>query len=81
MDTLGTKTVGQKRPRPDGGDIDSNREETSLEESGSEGEEEDDEEVEVITATPLRFPWPVLSTTTHLVLVGIHGVLGFGQFR
>ena len=23
LDTLGTKTVGQKRPRPDGGDIDS----------------------------------------------------------
>ena len=45
------------------------------------GEEEDDEEVEVITATPLRFPRPVLSATTHLVPIGAHGIPGFGQFR
>ena len=78
LDTLGTKTIGQKRPRPDGGDTDSGREETSSEESGFE---EDDKDVEVIMATPLRFPRPVLSTMTHLVPVGIHGIPGFVQFR
>ena len=81
MEALGYsrhQIVGQKRPRPDGGDTDSGREETSSEENGFEGEEEDDEEVEVITAMTLRFPLPLLSATTHLVPVGAHGILGFG---
>ena len=81
LDTLGTKTIGQKRPRTDGGNTDSGQEETSSEESGSEGEEEDDEEVEVITATPLKFPRPVLSATAHLTPVSMHGIPGFGQVR
>lgn len=78
LDTLGTKTIGQKRLRLDGGNTNSGREETSSEESGTNGEGEEDEEVEVITATPLRFLRPVLLAMTHLAPVGIHGTLGFG---
>ena len=50
-------------------------------ESETRGEEEEDKEVEMITATPLRFPRHVLLATTHLVPVGIHGILRFGQFK
>ena len=40
---------------------------------------EDDEEVEVITMTPLLFPWHALSTTSHLVPIGVH-IPSFTQF-
>ena len=52
-----------------------------MEESETDGEEEEDQEIEVIIATPLRFPWPALSTTIHLTPIGIHGISGFGQLR
>ena len=81
MDTLGTKTIEQKRSRPYVGNRDSGWEVTYFEESGTDGEEEEDEEVKVITVALLRFSWPGLSATTHLTLVGIHGIPSFGQLR
>lgn len=80
LDTLGSKTmVGQKRPRLDGGDTDSGCQETFSNKSEMDGEdEEEDEEVKVITATPLRVLWLTLSVTAHLVQVGTHGIPGFG---
>ena len=59
--------------------MDNGREEISLEESGTDGEEEEDEEVEVITATPLRLPRLELLAKTPLALIGIHVISGFGQ--
>ena len=82
--TSGQKgTAGQKRPRLDtGGDIDNGRQETSSEENctGEEEGEDDDEEIGIITATPLLFPRPTLSATSRLVPAGAHMVHipGFG---
>lgn len=47
-----------------------------------EEEEDDDAKVEVILATPLLFPRPVLSATAYLALVSTHmaHILGFRQF-
>ena len=76
-------SIGRKRPRMDtGGDTDSGRQETSFEEN-SVGDEEDDEEVQIVIATPLLFPRTSLSATPCLVPVGLHmaHILGFGQTR
>jgi hypothetical protein len=82
LDIAQRSTVAQKRPRMDtAGDTDSGRETSSEADSSGDEYEDDDEEVEVISATPLLFPRPVLSTTAHLSPVGTTHMLGFGQFR
>lgn len=60
--------------------MDSGWQETSSNDIGTDEEEEDDKEVEVITATPLLFPQPALSATAHLIPMGTHNahIPGFG---
>ena len=41
---------------------------------------EDDEEVIITMVTPLLFPQPALSATSHLAHVGAH-IASFGKFR
>ena len=68
-------STGQKRPRLDTGcDTDSEWQETSSEENsvGEEEGEDDNEEVEIVTATPLLFPHPALSTIACLVPACLH---------
>ncbi len=65
--------------RPDDGNTDSGREETSSKESETDKEDEEDEEIEVIAATVLRFPRLALSVMTHLVPIGIHDISGLAN--
>ena len=66
-------------------DTDSGRQETSSEEDsvGEEGDNEDDEEVQVVTVTPLLFPRTTVPVTPGLVPAGLHmaHIPGFGETR